>query len=299
MAVALNLCSVIIVNFNAGDFLQAAVESVLMSAGVSDVCIIDNASTDNSLAFLSDARDSRLTTLRNARNLGFAAACNMGLARAKSDNVLVLNPDCRVQLNAIESLLAILRSADRVGMVGPLLLNPDGSEQLAGRRDFPLPGIVIRDSVAAMCASGFFARHDKRSSRRALPDKPQETQAISGACMMVRRDAMADVGTLDEGYFLHCEDLDWCMRFRLRGWTILFVPDAKVIHEKGVSSKGRPILMEYYKHKGIIRLYGKFLNGASRGKLGLLSIIIWIRFLFIAAWKLITNYPQRGDPLAP
>src|SRR5581483_2132205 len=94
------------------------------------------------------------------------------------------------------------------------------------------------------------------------PAGPTEVEAISGACMMVRRAAATAVGPLDEHYFLHFEDLDWCMRFRLAGWTTLFVPAAKVVHQKGVSSRHRPLAVEYYKHRGMVRFYGKFLRGA-------------------------------------
>jgi len=109
-----------------------------------------------------------------------------------------------------------------------------------------------------------------------------EIEAISGSCMLVRLDAMLDVGLLDEGYFLHCEDLDWCMRFRQRGWKIMFVPDARVIHQKGACSKTRPIFVEWHKHKGMMRFYSKFFHHQYPGiVLWIVGFGVWLRFCAI------------------
>ena len=129
---AVNRCDVVIVNFNAGVFLIAAVESVLRSPSVAYVYVVDNASTDGSLDLLPLGHDDRLVIIRNTANLGFAAACNLGLMRAASQNMLLLNPDCCVMEGAVDRLITALRSADHVGMVGPLLLNTDGTEQAGG-----------------------------------------------------------------------------------------------------------------------------------------------------------------------
>jgi GT2 family glycosyltransferase len=271
-----NKCDVVIVNFNAGTFLKDAVESVMRSPAVARVYVIDNRSTDKSLELLAQVHDNRLVTIRNASNLGFAAACNIGLARAAAESVLLLNPDCRVADGAIECLIAALQSKDRVGMVGPLLLNPDGSEQAVGRRKFPTPSVVFAQIFG--------------SSLPPLPREPVEVDAISGACMMVRRAAAAAIGPMDEAYFLHVEDLDWCMRFCQRGWAILFVPEAKVTHQKGVSSRKRTLAVEYYKHRGIVLFYQKFMSDTySRLQMVLIVIGVWSRFAGVAMWRLLSR----------
>lgn len=270
-------CDVVIVNFNAETFLKDAVESVMRSPAVAHVYVVDNSSTDKSLELLAQVNDNRLVIIRNASNLGFAAACNIGLARAAAESVLLLNPDCRVADGAIERLIAALQSKDCVGMVGPLLLNPDGSEQAVGRRKFPTPGVV-------------FAQIFGSSLPPPLPREPVEVDAISGACMMVRQAAAAAIGPMDEAYFLHVEDLDWCMRFRQRGWAILFVPEANVTHQKGVSSRKRMLAVEYYKHRGIVLFYQKFLsNTYSRLQMVLIVIGVWSRFAGVAMWRLLSR----------
>ena len=113
--------------------------------------------------------------------------------------------------------------------------------------------------------------------------------------MMVRREMMTDIGLLDEGYFLHCEDLDWCMRVWARNWKVVFVPEAKVIHHKGVSSRTRPLAVEYYKHIGMVRFYRKLLGQTyPRWLLALLALGVWTRFGGIAALHLLSQWTERA-----
>jgi GT2 family glycosyltransferase len=291
-----NRCDVIIVNFNAGDFLTAAVESVLRTTSVAHVYVVDNASTDGSLDLLPRDCDGRLSVIHNTANIGFAAACNIGFLRAASENILLLNPDCCVIDDAVDQLLTALRSADRVAMAGPLLLNTDGSEQAGGRRKLPTPSLVLGWATGAVHLSRLLHFHfsDFLLHRDALPEGPVEVEAISGACMMVRREAITDIGPLDEEYFLHCEDLDWCMRAWRRGWKVLFVPEAKVVHHKGVSSRSQQLTVEYYKHVGMTRFYRKLL-GQTRPRwfLALLAAGVWTRFGGKAAFHLLSRGIER------
>jgi len=253
----------IIVNYNAGPALSGAVNSLLDSDSIARIIVVDNGSGDGSLEEIEKlaASQSRLICLRNHKNLGFAKACNIGVAAADTgEYLLFLNPDCIVEKGAVEKLMSGLESLPESGMAGPLLLNPDGTEQAGGRRAVPTPW---RSFVAGFGFSRLgkmfpgifsdFLLHDQP-----LPESPVDVEAISGSCMLVKREALDDVGPLDEGYFLHCEDLDWCMRFRQTGWKVIFIPDARVIHHKGVCSAPRPIFVEWNKHKGMLRFYNKF-----------------------------------------
>ena len=122
--------------------------------------------------------------------------------------------------------------------------------------------------------------------------------AISGAFMFVRREALQIVGGLDEGYFLHCEDLDWCERFRRAGWKVLFVPDVAVVHDQGHSSRDRPIRVLWYKHRGMLRYYRKFFRDQyPLPFLWLVSAGVWLRFGTLAglalARRLVNRVPSR------
>jgi GT2 family glycosyltransferase len=277
--------SCIIVNYNAGPLLRKCADSLLACPLDIEIIVVDNASSDASLDGLQDL--SQVCVIRNPANVGFAAACNIGVQASSAPFLLFLNPDCFFQHDAIAPLLAALQSGDRVGMVGGLLVNEDGTEQGGGRRAVPTPW---RSLVRAFGLQRFANRwpklfYDFHLHKQPLPDRPIEVEAISGACMLVRREAMEDVGLWDEGYFLHCEDLDWCMRFRQKGWKILFVPDARISHALGACSNSRRVFVEWHKHKGMLRFYRKFFRHQYPGVLmGLVVAGVWLRICLVVIY---------------
>jgi GT2 family glycosyltransferase len=122
-----------------------------------------------------------------------------------------------------------------------------------------------------------------------LPAAPIDVEAISGACMLVKREALDDAGAWDEGYFLHCEDLDWCRQFAEHGWRVVFVPDALVYHEKGVSSRARPLFVEWHKHRGMLRFYRKWqARDRSLMMTALVTAGIWARFAVVVGRHVIS-----------
>lgn len=252
-------CDVIIVNYNAGSLLLDCIQS-LRSDKISKIIVVDNDSSDDSLAPLASLVDERLIVIRNEQNLGFSVACNMGAQSSSSELLLFLNPDCTVQPEAISQLAEVLESDERIGMVGGFLANLDGTEQPGGRRFFPTPKRAFMRAFGFHKLSRFFpaARLDFSLHRSPLPTEATSVEAISGACMMVKRKGIEQVGMWDEGYFLHCEDLDWCMRFKQHDLNVMFVPYAKVTHAWGACSKSRPFFVEWHKHGGMLRFYKKF-----------------------------------------
>lgn len=277
--------SAIIVNFNAGCLLNISVNSLLNCPDISEIILVDNASSDSSLDTVRE--NPQLKIIENSSNLGFASACNIGLQHIQNDYVLFFNPDCLLSPDALANMLACLKSDINIGMVGGFLIHPDGSEQAGGRRAVPTPW---RSFVRAFGLYHFEHRWPKLFfdfylHNQTIPTKPIEVEAISGACMLVKHKAIDHVGVWDQEYFLHCEDLDWCMRFRQNGWKICFVPNAKVIHEQGFCGKSRPIFVEFHKHKGMVRFYKKFFRHQYPGLLmGLVVFGVWFRFLLIAAY---------------
>lgn len=276
-------CDVVIVNYNAGAWLVRAVRSVIGDAA--SVIVVDNGSADDSLARLEQSfgQDARLRIIRAGRNLGFSAGCNRGLAESASPLVLFLNPDCRMLPGSLARLKAVLDSEPGAGMVGGFLANPDGSEQLGGRREIPLPGKAFVRAFRLDRLWPGLASFELQTAP--LPGAPVPVEAISGALMLVRRSVLDEIGGWDEGYFLHCEDLDLCMRIRQRGWRILFVPDAPVVHEKGACSRARPVFVEWHKHLGMMRFYRKFFRARYPG------LLLWmvyggvcLRFLAVIVW---------------
>ncbi|SFE96621.1 glycosyltransferase family 2 protein [Nitrosomonas sp. Nm166] len=273
--------SVVIVNHNAGLLLAECILTTLKQA--QQVIVVDNASSDSSLSTL-DAKlpeENRLHIIRLNNNVGFAAGCNVGLAASTQPYILFLNPDCILGTDSLQRMVQVMESDPRIGMVGGYLINPDGSEQGGGRRAIPTPWRAFVRAFGLYRLEKYWPQlfFDFHLNKQPLPQAPIEVEAISGALMLVRREAINDVGAWDEHYFLHCEDLDWCMRFKQKSWKIVFVPDAPVTHFQGTCSRSRPFFVAWHKHKGMVRFYRKFFHQQyPRVLMGLIAFGIWFRF---------------------
>ncbi len=273
--------SIIIVNYNAGPLLSKCVRAALEQAH--EVIVVDNASTDSSIDNIRHcfAGDKRFSLIALDKNFGFAAGCNIGLNVATRPYILFLNPDSILSTDSLHRMVQVMESDSAIGMVGGYLINPDGSEQSGGRRAIPTPWRAF--------VRGFGLYHfqkywpdlffDFHLNKQPVPQSPIEVEAISGALMLVRREAVNDVGSWDENYFLHCEDLDWCMRFKQRNWKIIFVPSAPVTHYQGTCSHSRPYFVAWHKHKGMLRFYQKFFRQQYPVLvMGLIVVGVWLRF---------------------
>ena len=292
-------CDVIIVNYNAGELLLASVGAAF-AAGASSVIVVDNDSHDDSLMLVerTHAVGDSLQIVRNAANLGFAVACNQGARLSAAPNLFFLNPDTVLAADAIDNLLLALRSAPQIGMVGGFLCNPDGSEQAGGRRVFPTPRRAFMRAFGLSRLSALFPSllSDFLLHKEPLPGTPIVVEAISGACMLVKREAIESVGLWDEDYFLHCEDLDWCMRFHQAGWRVLFVPDARVMHVFGGCSRHRPYFVEWHKHRGFLRFYRKFFRRKYPAVLWFSVVIgVWFRFSLVVLRHAATRFKHAWN----
>jgi len=291
--------SVIIVNFNAGKLLTECVHSVLASTVPVIVYVVDNASQDDSLSILEQAMDKkRVHILKNRENIGFASAANLVLPRISSEYLLFLNPDCLISPDTLARFVKVMDSHPQAGMAGGLVRNIDGSEQVACRRAVPTPWrtfvrICHLDKLFPKCCQNFELHNQP------LPVHPIEIEGISGACMFVRRSALERVGPMDEAYFLHCEDIDWFMRFRAQQLKILFIPDIEVVHVKGGCSHKEPIRVLWYKHRGMVRFYRKFFRDDYPLLLfWAVIVVVWVRFAFLAMLiPMLKGRNSRPSPL--
>lgn len=284
---AISQVTVVIVNYNAGKFLVDCVSRALSQS--SKVIVVDNASTDNSLLLCEQLfpNTPALQIIRNTQNLGFATACNIGFRHVNTGYVLFLNPDCELATSAVKLMHDALERDPAAGMAGGLLLNQDASEQGGGRRAIPTPRLAMIRAFGLHYLSEYWPSlfPDFHLHNQPLPDSPIEVEAISGACMLLKSQAMNQVGLWDENYFLHCEDLDLCMKFGLSKWKILFVPAAHITHVKGVSSRKIPVFVEWHKHKGMVRFYNKYFLEFYPVLLKYLVITaVWFRFGLILAY---------------
>jgi GT2 family glycosyltransferase len=264
------------------------------------VLITDNGSSDDSIGLMRArvGNDRRVRVIENRRNLGFAKAVNIALRSAVGDFCLVLNPDCVLTRDTLARAVSHFSADSGVGMVGCMIRNPDGSEQAGARRSVPTPW---RSLVRVLHLDKWLPPHPRLRTfihvRDPVPDRPIAVEAISGAYMLVQRKALVQVGLMDEGYFLHCEDLDWCMRFRRAGWKILFVPNAEIVHHKGVCGRSRPIFVEWHKHGGMVRFYGAHFRHQYPGPfMPFVAVAVWTRFLLVAICILVARVGLRRTP---
>ena len=273
--------SAVVVNHNAGSLLAQCIQVALQQA--QQIIVVDNASSDSSLRELEThfSTENHLQIVRLNNNVGFAAGCNAGFAASTQPYILFLNPDCILSSGSLQRMVQVMKSDPHIGMVGGYLANPDGSEQGGGRRAIPTPWRAFVRAFGLYRLAKYWPQvfFDFHLDKQPLPQAPIEVEAISGALMLVRREAINDVGPWDENYFLHCEDLDWCMRFKQKNWKIIFVPDAPVTHFQGTCSRSRPFFVAWHKHKGMLRFYRKFFRQQYPGALmGLVTLSVWLRF---------------------
>jgi len=247
----------VIVNYNAGGLLKQAVDALLAGSLRPEIDVVDNASTDGSIDVLrSDpAYKETVSLTANAANRGFAGANNQILRVGDARYYLLLNPDCIVDPDAVSELRAFMDRNPEVGLAGAALRNSDGSLQKTSKRRFPTPLSALARSLGLHrlgVAEGAMGDFDLAGERG---DGAEAVDAISGALMFVRGSALGRVGLLDEGYFMHCEVLDWCKRFWDAGYQVAFVPSAGARHVKGGSGRGARVT--WHLHRGMIRFYDK------------------------------------------
>lgn len=247
--------SIIVVNHNAGARLAAVVQAALGTNPQVELFVADNASADDSIPTLLErcGGDARLKVARIPGNIGFGRAINSVASFCRGELLLILNPDCLVDPQAITRCAEALEAHPKAAMAGCLIRNPDGSEQRGCRRHLPRPAAAL-----AFLGARFLGRRAERDfnlTGTALPGGPAAVEAISGAFMLVRREVFLRIGGFDPGYFLHGEDLDLCLRLGKLGYDILFVPDAQATHWQGSCSTSRPFFVAWHKHKSMLRYY--------------------------------------------
>jgi len=204
----------------------------------SETIVVDNASHDGSIEMVRQQFPT-VTAVASTVNNGFAAGMNLGLSRASGDYLLLLNTDIAILGNALTTMATYLDQHPDVGLVGPRLLNPDGSVQSSCRRFPSIRAIIYRRTPLGIFPK---AKHELRRFLMLESDHTvnQPVDWLLGACMMVRRSAVEKVGALDERFFLYFEDVDWCRRFWQAGWGVHYVADAELVHYHQRASAEHP-----------------------------------------------------------
>lgn len=235
--------SVIIVNWNAGKYLQETIESLVeKTKNISyELIIIDNNSNRDEESFLYIqnvlSKWNNFTFIKADENLGFSKANNIGMSISKGRNLLILNPDVVFSNNIIEILSNYLDNNEEVGMVGPKVLNPDGSFQQPCLRGKPYPKDTLFHIVGlakAFPKNEYFNGYAMWNVDR---DKINECWALSGCCMMIKKFLYEQIGGMDEQFFMYQEETDWGIRTKNVGKKVVYNPNAVVTHYQGVTTR--------------------------------------------------------------
>lgn len=295
-AAGVPLCDVVVVNYNAGKFLARCIESVLASTLPLHLVVVDNASSDNSLDLVRDLSPGRhrFEIVENGANLGFSRAVNIGAARGTAARLLLLNPDCEIFPHTVANLIAEAEGCERFGILGALVFNEDGTEQRGCRR---LEPTFMRSVVTALRLGRYF--QSVNLQHEPLPDRVQSLDAVSGSTMMIDREVFEQVGGMDEGYFLHVEDLDICRRVREHGKQVYFTPNVSVFHHHGASSHGVPYRTEWYKHQGMLRYQEKFQRPHQSAIRSLLTrSVIYMNLVLSILRQQLARLGKSGQPVS-
>ena len=282
----------IVVSYDSEETLDDCLVRLRAAAGVAEIRVVDNASRDGSVDIVQRhaLADPRLRFIANPDNPGFAVACNQGAADSRAPWLAFVNPDCLVEADSLARLRTHAHRAIGFGEDGPRdvteyvdvavhgqggdvvlgadLVDEDGLHDAAARRRDPEFAAMLRDPA-------------RRQLGIAMdPSQPlQAVDAVSGALMLMPRGLFERIGGFDEGYRLHAEDLDLCRRARGAGATVGCANDVQVVHVRGVSSRSRPLFVEWHKHRGFWRYYRRF-DAARDGafvRAGVFAMI-WMRF---------------------
>ncbi|HYM79844.1 MAG TPA: glycosyltransferase family 2 protein [Candidatus Limnocylindria bacterium] len=221
-----------------------------------ETVVVDNASGDGTLDAVAESHPA-VRRIANSENVGYARAVNQGIAATTGEYVLVMNPDCELRPGALVALIDHLSRNPGVAIAGPRILNPDGSLEYSAR-SFPdhLTFLFNRYSLLTR-----WFPNNPYSRRYLLTDwdhaSVRGVDWLSGACLMVRREAIARVGPMDEQFFMFNEDVDWCRRMKLAGWGVVYVPGAVVVHHVGASRSRVASKVIFERHRGMIHYFHK------------------------------------------
>jgi len=288
-----NKIDIVIVTYKCYGNLERCIASVYSDRVsrelIQDIFVVDNAPSPAYWEGPPELFDD-VIIVRNRRNIGFARAANLGIIRGSAPYVLLLNPDTIVHRNMIARSVTFMDKQPKVGIMGPRVLNSDGSVQ-GSARSFPTPFSALFGRNTLL--TKWFA-NNPMSCKNVLTSgsdgtTPMEVDWVSGACMMVRRKAIDDVGFMDERFFMYWEDADWCKRMWESRWKVVYFPKASMVHYVGGSSEKLRVRSILEFHKSSYYLFRKHSSSHLHFLMPLALVGLGLRALFVLA----TQWPRR------
>lgn len=284
--------SVVVVSYYTGPILFHSVASLLASRFIKQLIVVDNGNPAEDVDKLRNISidDPRLVLLTGHGNLGFAKGCNLGVSHASGEMLLLLNPDCIVPNNGIKSLLQIACEKRGDWLLSPKLVNPDRTEQQGARREILTPWIAFVEGFGLYKIAPnhpYFKRFGHH--HQSCPDDITEIPVTSGACMLMPLQTYRKVGGMDEHFFFHVEDVEFCLRFRKAGGKIFYCPHVSFVHALGSSEVSRTYV-EWHKSIGFKRYFRLHFSGVyPPGFVSFVNFCITLRFFLIAIKELVLS----------
>ncbi len=303
----MNAVSAIVVTYHTGPVLARALDSLRLQEGVIEVVLVNNGNPDGAIAKAigSQADGPPVRVVDGHGNIGFAAACNLGARAARGDVLLFINPDAIMPPGGAARLAADGARKGGRWLIGAKIIDPTGGEQRGSRRATLTPWRAFVEATKLYRLAPrhpYFRRFNLHGDP--CPKEVSPVPVISGACFCLRREDYFAIGGMDERYFLHVEDVDFCLRFSEAGGTVYFDPQVSVLHFKG-SSAIDPIVVDFRKTVSLRRYFrAHFLDPYPAPFLWLLGILLWAQFvmrtttrLSVRAFRpLLANPPARPQP---
>jgi N-acetylglucosaminyl-diphospho-decaprenol L-rhamnosyltransferase len=269
----------VVVDHAAGEALVRCVES-LERAGADHIVVVDNAVPPGSTRqVLGSGREGRagVEIVETGLNLGYGPGANRGAAGCGGELLLVCNPDLVLESTALERMKAALVEDPGLAIVGPRVLEPDGTRYPSARR---FPSLL---EGAGHAIAGVLAPENRFTRRYRMVELSSEKIArvdwVSGSCMLLRRNAFEELGGFDESFFMYGEDVDICWRAHRSGWGVAYVPQASVTHIGGLSTRSRPYRMLAAHHRSTLRFANRSLAGPRRLALPGIAFVLGVRLM--------------------
>jgi GT2 family glycosyltransferase len=247
--------AVVVVDYNAGEYLTACLRSVFERSGGAEIeaVVVDNASNDLSGRIAKEAFP-QIELIETGENRGFAAGVNVGIRATSAPYVFVLNPDAEIWEGTLAGLVKLADERPHAGAIGPMIRNSDGTVYPSGRRVPSIGTAVGHAFLGSLRPENRWSREYRMADWDRTTER--EVDWISGAAFLLRREALDRVGLLDERFFLYAEEVDLFKRLREAGWSIVFTPELEVVHEQGVST-GRSRRMHLIHSESVSKYFEK------------------------------------------
>ena len=288
----LDRCDIGIVSYNSYKELDSCIKSLLQyeSRQIKKIIIVENGNIDLIALLKKKPYITKCHIISPNKNLGFAKASNLIIKKSKAPFLCLINPDTRVVAPFLEKAIKYFRQNLKVGIIGPKILDPNGKVQGSARS---FPSLLTAFFGRSTILTKLFPNNPitkKNISINQENREPIPVDWVSGACMIVRKQAISDVGLMDERFFMYWEDCDWCRRFWQKGWQVIYHPGlGPIVHIVGTSSKQIKLKCHYWFHKSAIMVYLKYDKSPLR--LGSLICLLggMFRFFLLLPYVIISK----------